>query len=59
MRLKTDAKNLSPRKHFQIHKHIVRLEKQVNPTAETAEFLDISRRHVESTLKKYKEDNIH
>lgn len=53
--LKTNAKTLSPEEQFQIRKSIVRLSQQGKKPAEIAEILDVSRRHVESTIKKYRE----
>ncbi|MCL2707438.1 MAG: winged helix-turn-helix domain-containing protein [Dehalococcoidia bacterium] len=53
--LRTDAKHLSPEEQFQIRKNIVRLKKQGKTATETAEILDVSKRHVESTVKKYRE----
>jgi len=53
--LKTNAKHASPEEQFQLRKSIVRLSKQGKKPAEIAEILDVSRRHVESTIKKYRE----
>jgi len=54
--LKTNAKHLSPDEQFQIRKNIVRLHQQGKKPTEIAEILDVSRRHAESTIKKYKEE---
>lgn len=54
--LRTNAKRLSPEEQFQIRKNIVRLQKQGKKPAEIAEILDVSRRHAESTIKKYREE---
>ncbi|MCL2474516.1 MAG: IS630 family transposase [Chloroflexi bacterium] len=54
--LRTDAKHLSPKEQFQIRKNIVRLKKQGKTGAETAQILDVSRRHVESTIKKFRDE---
>lgn len=54
--LKTNAKNLSQDEQFQIRKNIVRLHQQGKKPAEIAEILDVSRRHVDSTIKKYREE---
>lgn len=54
--LKTNAKRLSAEEQFQIRKSIIRLSKQGKNSAEIAEILDVSKRHVESTKKKYKEE---
>lgn len=53
--LKTNAKKLSPEEQFQIRRNIVRLHEQGKKPAEIAIILDVSRRHAESTIKKYKE----
>jgi len=53
--LKTNAKTSSPEEQFQIRKSIVRLSQQGKKPAEIAEILDVSRRHAESTIKKYQE----
>ena len=53
--LKTNAKTSSPEEQFQIRKIIVRLSQQGKKPAEIAEILDVSRRHAESTIKKYRE----
>jgi transposase len=53
--LRTDAKHLSPKEQFQVRKNIVRLKKQGNTTTDIVQILDVSKRHVESTVKKYKE----
>jgi len=53
--LKTNAKTLSPEEQFQIRKSIVKLSQQGKKPAEIAEILDVSRRHAESTIKKYQE----
>ena len=54
--LKTNAKKLSPDEQFQIRKSIIRLSKQGKKSAEVAEILDVSKRHVEATKKRYKEE---
>jgi len=54
--LRTDAKHLSPKEQFQIRKTIVRLKKQGKTATEIAAILDVSRRHVESTIKKFREN---
>jgi len=53
--LKTNAKTLSQGEQFQIRKSIVRLHQQGKKPAEIAIILDVSGRHAESTIKKYKE----
>jgi len=53
--LKTNAKNLTPQEQFQIRKSIIRLHQQGKKPAEMAVILDVSKRHAESTIKKYKE----
>ena len=53
---KTNAKTLSPDEQFQIRKSIVRLHQQGKKPAEIAEILDVSRRHTDSTIKKYREE---
>ena len=53
--LKTKAKHASPEEQFMIRKSIIRLHKQGKKSAEIEETLDVSRRHVASTIKKYKE----
>jgi len=53
--LRTDAKHLSPKEQFQIRKNIIRLSSQGKTAVETAKILDVSRRHVESIRRKYKE----
>ena len=52
--LKTNAKYLSPEEQFQIRKSIIRLHKQGRKTREIKVVLDVSERHVESIVKKYK-----
>ena len=52
--LKTNAKTLSPKEQFQIRKSIVRLYQQGKKPAEIVILLDVSRRHVDSTILKYK-----
>jgi len=52
---KTNAKHASPEEQFLIRKSIVRLHRQGKKSAEIEETLDVSRRHVASTIKKYKE----
>ena len=54
--LKTNAKRLSPDEQFQIRKNIVRLYQQGKKPAEIVILLDVSRRHTDSTIKKYKEE---
>ncbi len=54
--LKTNAKHASPEEQFQLRKSIVRLSKAGKKPAEIAEILDVSRRHAESTIKKYNEE---
>jgi len=53
--LRTNAKKLSPEEQYQIRKNIARLYQQGKKPAEIAIILDVSRRHAESTIKKYKE----
>jgi transposase len=53
--LLTDAKHLSPEGQFQIRKNIVRLKKQGKTPGEIVSLLDVSRRHIDSTIKKYRE----
>ncbi len=54
--LKTNAKTLSPEEQFLIRKSIVRLYKEGKKPVKIAEILDVSRRHAETTIKKYKEE---
>ncbi len=54
--LTTNAKRLSPEEQFQIRKSIVRLHKSGKQPVEIAQILDVSRRHVDSTIKKYREE---
>ena len=56
--LRTNAKRMSPGEQYQIRKQIIRLDKAGKRTVEIAEILDVSRRHVESTKKAYKEHGI-
>jgi len=53
--LRTNAKRLSPEAQFEIRKSIVRLHKQGKKTKEIKEILDVSERHIESTVKNYRE----
>ena len=54
--MKTNAKRLSPNEQFQIRKNIVRLYQQGKKPAEIVILLDVSRRHIDSTIKKYREE---
>jgi len=54
--LKTNAKTLSPDEQFQIRKNIARLHQQGKRPAEIVKLLDVSRRHVDSTIQKYREE---
>ena len=54
--LKTNAVHLSQDEQFQIRRSIVRLHQQGKKPTEIAEILDVSGRHVYSTIKKYKEE---
>ncbi len=54
--LRTDAKHASQEGQFQLRKSIIRLSKQGKKPAEIAIILDVSRRHAESTIKKYNEE---
>jgi len=56
--LKTNAKTLSPDEQYQIRKSIVRMSSQGKKPVEIAAILDVSRRHVESTIKTYREKGI-
>lgn len=53
--LKTNAVNLSQDAQYQIRKSIIRLYKSGKRPKEIAEILDVSRRHAESTIKRYNE----
>ena len=53
--LKTNAIQLTPDEQYLVRKNIVRLNKQGKKPAEIAVILDVSRRHVDSTIKKYRE----
>jgi len=53
--LRTKAKHLSPDEQYQIRRSIVRLSEQGKRPAEIAVILDVSKRHAESTIKKYRE----
>lgn len=56
--LKIEAKELSPEEQFKLRKRIVSLRKKGLSSYAVAEILDVSRRHVQSTWKKYQEDGI-
>ena len=53
--LKSNAKTASPEEQFQLRKSIVRLHQQGKKPAEIVMLLDVSRRHVDSTIQKYRE----
>jgi DNA-binding transcriptional MerR regulator len=52
--LRTNAKYFGPEEQFQIRKSILRLHKQGLKTREIKKAHDVSERHVEATVKKYK-----
>jgi len=56
--LRTNAKRLSSEEQYQIRKQIIRLEKSGKKAVEIAQIRDVSRRHVESTKRAYKEQGI-
>lgn len=56
--LKTNAVTLSPGEQYQIRKNIIRLSNNNKSNKEIAEILDISLRHVQSTVKLYKDGGI-
>jgi len=56
--LKTNAVLLSPEEQYQIRKNIIRISKQGKSSKEIAEILDVSLRHVQSTIKAYKDGGI-
>ena len=56
--LRTNAKKLSPEEQYQIRKNIVRLYQQGKKPAEIVIILDVSTRHTDSTIKKYKEQGL-
>lgn len=56
--LRTNAKRLSPKEQYQIRKNIIRMYQVGKKPKEIAEILDVSRRHAESTIRKYKEQGI-
>ena len=56
--LKTNAVHLSQDEQYQIRKNIVRLHKQGKIPKEIVIILDVSRRHVDSTIKTFKEEGI-
>ena len=56
--LRTNAKRLSPKEQYQIRKNIIRMYQSGKKPKEIAEILDVSRRHAESTIRKYKEQGI-
>jgi transposase len=51
--LKTNAVRLSPNQQYELRKSIVRLSKSGKKKSEIAEILDVSLRHVQSTIKQY------
>ena len=56
--LKTNAVTLSPNEQYQIRKNIIRLSKSKKDNQEIAEILDVSLRHVQNTVKLYKDGGI-
>ena len=56
--LKTNAVTLSPDEQYQIRKNIIRLSKSEKSNNEIAEILDVSLRHVQNTIKQYKDGGI-
>jgi len=56
--LKTNAVTLSPDEQYQIRKNIIRLSKKDKDSKEIAEILDVSLRHVQNTVKQYKDGGI-
>jgi len=56
--LKTKAKYLNQNEQYQIRKSIVRLHQQGKKPREIVEILDVSRRHVDSTIKTFKEEGL-
>lgn len=51
--LKMQAEQLSPQEQFMLRKQIVMLRKKGKTTAEVVEILDVTKRHVQSTWRKY------
>ena len=56
--LKTNAVRLGQEEQYQIRKNIIRLSKQGKNNKEIAEILDVSLRHVQSTLRMYADGGI-
>lgn len=56
--LKTNAVSLSPKEQYQIRKSIIRLSKYGKQSKEIAEILDVSLRHVQNTIRLYKNGGI-
>ena len=56
--LKTNAVHLSQGEQYQIRKNIVRLYQQGKKPKEIVAILDVSRRHVDSTIKTFREEGI-
>jgi len=56
--LKTNAASLSPKEQYQVRKNIIRISKQGKSSKEISEILDVSLRHVQSTIKTYKDGGI-
>ena len=53
--LRTNAKHLTQGEQYQIRKNIVRLSEKGKSSKEIAEILDVSLRHVQNTVKQYKD----
>lgn len=56
--LRTNAVHLGQEEQYQIRKNIIRLSKKNKSSKEIAEILDVSLRHVQSTIKMHKDGGI-
>ena len=56
--LDTNAIKMSPEERFFLRKYIVRLHIKGKDTAEIADLFGAKRRHVQSTIKKYREGGL-
>jgi len=57
-RLETNAVKLSPEERYFLRKYIVRLHIKGKDTAEIVDLTGAKRRHVQSTIKKYREGGL-